>query len=198
MKHKYCKLILFIMIICNINGNAQRSTGILNPYFVYPDTVARPLKAAVMSLFPDALIYTINRVNKKDFAFINGQTITSNFMFTALWDNDMFGTNLLSHPFHGSLDYNGARVSGMNFWECIPYTFTASLIWELILENEPMSYNDQIATSFGGMVLGEASYRISSSILKDDAKGFERVTREFFGALTSPMNGVNRLITGQM
>ena len=169
-----------------------------NPYFVYPDTVAKPLKAAALSLFPDALIYSINRATKKDFAFINGQTITSNFMFTALWDNDMFGTNLLSHPFHGSLDYGGARVSGMNYWQAIPYTFTASLIWELVLENEPMSYNDQIATSFGGPILGEASYRISSSIIKNEAKGFERVAREIFGALTCPMNGIDRLLTGQM
>ena len=99
-------------------------------------------------------------------------------MFNALWDKDLWETKLLSHPFHGSLDYNGARVSGMNYWQCFPYVFTASFIWETILENEPPSFNDQIATSIGGMVLGEASYRISSSILKDNTKGFQRVVRE--------------------
>ena len=199
MKYLYKKvLILFFSFSCLFCYSQQHHT-VLNPYFVYPDTVPRPLRAALLSLFPDAFIFSINRyINKSDFAYINGQTITSNFMFTALWDNDLFGTNLLSHPFHGSLDYNGARVSGMNYWQCIPYTFTASLIWELVLENEPMSYNDQIATSIGGLVLGESSYRISSSILKDDVKGFQRVVREFFGAVTCPMNGINRLITGQM
>ncbi len=172
---------------------------VLNHYFVYPDTLPRPLRAALLSLFPDVFIFSINRwINKSDFAYITGQTITNNFMFNALWDNDLWGTNLLSHPFHGSLDYNGARVSGMNYWQCFPYVFTASFIWETILENEPPSFNDQIATSIGGMVLGEASYRISSSILKDNTKGFQRVVREVFGAVTCPMNGINRLLTGQM
>ena len=90
----FCRNFLFFIMIITTGAVNGQHTGILNPYFVYPDTVAKPLKAAALSLFPDALIYSINRATKKDFAFINGQTITSNFIFTALWDNYMFGQNI--------------------------------------------------------------------------------------------------------
>ena len=114
-------------------------------------------------------------------------------MFTWLWDNDDFGTNLITHPLHGSLDYCGARTSGMNFWLSIPYTFNASLVWEMVCENEPMSFNDQLATSIAGPAIGEISYRLSNSILDESRRGFNRVVREIFGTLTCPMNGIKRI-----
>lgn len=196
MKRLYW-LILFFSIYL-FSAQAQFA-GPFRTTFYDPDTLKRPIKAFGMSLIPDITVYSINRfIKHSDFAYISKRSIYDNFMFTSLWDNDMFGTNLLAHPFHGSLDYNGARVSGMNYWECFPYVFGASAVWEMILENEPASFNDQLATSFGGMVLGEVTYRISSSIIDNEATGFERVVREFFGTLTCPMNGINRLITGQM
>ena len=69
---------------------------------------------------------------------------------------------------------------------------------EKMLENEPPAYNDQIATTIGGSLLGEVSFRISSSIIDNSASGCNRVFRELFGFLTCPMNGINRLITGEM
>ena len=36
------------------------------------------------------------------------------------------------------------------------------------------------------------------SVLNSQTVGFERVCREFFGALCSPMNAINRIISGQM
>ncbi|MGL4293614.1 MAG: DUF3943 domain-containing protein [Bacteroidales bacterium] len=196
MKRLYFLILLLPLFI--LNAEAQFA-GPFRTSFYDPDTLKRPFKALGMSLIPDVTVFSVNRfIKHSDFAYIDAKSIYDNFMFTSLWDNDMFGTNLLAHPFHGSLDYNGARVSGMNYWQCFPYVFGASAIWELILENEPASFNDQLATSFGGMILGETSYRISSMIIDNEARGFERVVREIFGTLTSPMNGINRLLTGQM
>lgn len=195
MKRLYT-VIIFIAYF--ITAHAQ----IGNTYYTHfhdPDSLKRSFKALGLSLFPDALIYSINRyIKHSDFAYIDWKSTYNNFMFTSLWDNDMFGTNLLAHPFHGSLDFSGARVSGMNYWESFPYVFGASALWELVLENEPASFNDQLATSFGGSILGEMTFRLSSMIVNNNAKGFPRVIREILGALTCPMNGINRLITGQM
>lgn len=191
-------LLLLLAVYTASNINAQFAGPFRNTFYD-PDTLKQPFKATWMSLTPDFTVFFINRYLKKsDFAYINGHSVTMNFMFTSLWDNDMFGTNLLAHPFHGSMDYSGARVSGMNHWECMPYVFGASFLWEMVLENEPASFNDQIATTFGGSILGEVSYRVSSSIVDNNAHGFNRIVREIFGALTCPMNGVNRLITGEM
>lgn len=189
---------LIFIFMCTLSANAQ-FTESFHTTFYDPDTLKRPFKALGLSLFPDATIYSINRyIKHSEFAYIDWHSTYDNFMFTSLWDNDMFGTNLLAHPFHGSLDYCGARVSGMNYWESFPYVFGASALWEFVLENEPASFNDQLATSFGGTILGESSFRLSSMIIKNDATGFERVIREIFGTLTCPMNGINRLITGEM
>lgn len=195
------KRLLWFMLFFNliISYAPGQSAGPFRTTFFDPDTLPRPFKAFLMSQTPNLVIYSANRyIKHSDFAYINGHSITMNFMFTSLWDNDLFGTNLLGHPFHGSMDYSGARVSGMNHWQAFPYTFGASFVWEFILENEPASFNDQIATSVGGSLLGEVSFRLSSSIVDNRATGVERVVREIFGALTCPMNGINRLITGEM
>lgn len=201
MKRWYIVIIL-ITLFCSTHAQFSINSSVGTTYttrFYDPDSTKQPFKALGLSLFPDALIYSINRyIKHSDFSYINWGTIYNNMMFSALWDNDMFGTNLLAHPFHGSLDFTGARVSGMNYWESVPYLFAASAIWELILENEPPSYNDQIATTFGGAILGETTYRLSSLIVDNNDRGVSRVVREIFGTLTSPMNGINRLLTGQM
>ncbi len=194
------RLILCVgIILLSLFSIKAQYSGPFRTNFYDPDTLPRPFKAFVMSQIPDWTIFGVNRyLQKVDFAFINGNTITKNFMFTALWDNDLFGTNLLAHPIHGSMDYSGARASGMNYWMSFPYVFGASLVWEMVLENEPAAFNDQIATSVGGMALGEAFYRISASVFDNRAHGIGKVAREFIGTVFSPMQGINRMITGEM
>jgi hypothetical protein len=167
--------------------------------FANPDTVAHPLKAVGMSLVPNAVIYGIDRfVTRSDFAYVTMRSIDHNFTHAPLWDDDLFDTNLMGHPFHGSMDFSGARVSGMNYWQSFGYAFGASLLWETIGENETPAINDQINTSIGGALLGEFSLRVSSLIIDNNARGFNRALRETLGMLTCPMNGINRLLTGQM
>ena len=60
--------------------------------------------------------------------------------------------------------FNGARAHGVGFWGSTAYSFGGSLIWEVVMENEVPSINDQITTPFGGALLGEALRRFGRSL----------------------------------
>ena len=76
------------------------------------------------------------------------------------WDNNDFKTNMFMHPFHGSVYFNAARSNGYDFWEATAFTWAGSFIWEMFGENNRGAINDWVATSMGGMVLGEAFHRL--------------------------------------
>lgn len=132
------------------------------------------------------------------FARITPSSVNRNIHKGPVWDNDRFSTNLLAHPYHGNLYFNVARNNGLNYWQSFPYTLGGSLMWEYVCETEPPAINDLLATTIGGMALGESSFRLSSLFLDDSKKGWERVLREFASLLISPVNGVKRLISGKM
>lgn len=132
-----------------------------------------------------------------EFAKISFQSVKDNIDYGFVWDNDKFSTNLFAHPYHGSLYFNAARTSGFNFWQSSPFVFAGSLMWEVAGEIEPPAINDLIATTMGGISLGEITYRLSDLILDDSSEGWERFFREFFSAAICPMKGLNRLINKQ-
>lgn len=132
----------------------------------------------------------------EEFARINGRTIKKNLQTLPVWDTDMFSTNLFAHPYHGSLYFNAARSNGMSFWESIPFTFGGSLMWEFFMEAELPSVNDLFATTFGGVELGEITFRISDLFIDDRSTGSERIGREILAGLISPMRGLTRLMSG--
>ncbi|MCD8194169.1 MAG: DUF3943 domain-containing protein [Tannerellaceae bacterium] len=143
-------------------------------------------------------VWAFNRyVTKGDFAYINFKTIKENFKVGPVWDVDKFSTNLVAHPYHGSLYYNAARSNGMNLWQSIPFTLGGSLMWEFFMENEPPSINDMIATTFGGIELGEITYRLSDLFIDNRSFGSERVGREILVGVISPIRALNRIVTGE-
>jgi hypothetical protein len=131
------------------------------------------------------------------FARINFNTMKANFKKGFVWDNDMFVTNLFAHPYHGGQYFNAARANGMNFWESIPYTAGGSLMWEFFMENESPAINDFLSTTFGGLSLGEATFRLSDMVIDDRTTGFERFKREALVVLISPGRGLSRIVSGQ-
>lgn len=164
-----------------------------------PKKKKRPFMAASKVIALNTSIWLFDRyILQGDYAYIDLSTMKNNLKTGFVWDNDSFSTNLLFHPYHGSLYYNAARSNGLNFYESTPYAFGGSLMWELFMENEPPSINDLFSTTFGGIALGEVTYRISSSILDDTKTGGNRVTREFLGALISPMRAITRMTNGDM
>jgi len=143
-------------------------------------------------------VWSFNRfVTNEDFARINAHTMRTNLRSLPVWDTDQFVTNLLAHPYHGSLYFNAARASGHSFWQAMPYAFGGSLMWEYFMENELPSANDLLCTTLGGIELGEITFRLSDLIFDSRLSGFPRVVREVAGGLASPMRGLNRLLTGE-
>ena len=113
------------------------------------------------------------------------------------WDDNSFSTNQFAHPYHGSLYFNAARANGYDYWESMPFTFAGSFMWEYFGEVHHPSMNDWIATSVGGIALGEVLYKFSDLILDNTATGGSRRWKELAGFAVNPVRGFNRLVTGE-
>jgi len=168
--------------------------------FLYSDSfvkIKRPWRAALECVGLNTAVWAFDSyVMNQNYAKISLNTINRNISNGFVWDNDNFSTNLLSHPYMGSIYFNAARSNGLSFWESVPFPFAGSLMWEFIAESEPPAINDFLSTSFGGVALGEVTNRLSSLLLDDSKRGTERFFREFASALISPARGLNRLIDG--
>ena len=168
---------ILLLIICSTYSWAQHTSSLDSIYANHSPnfTKKHPWKAAWQTFGINAGIWAFDRYAlQEDFAKISFQTIRDNINTGFVWDNDQFSTNLFAHPYHGNLYYNTARSNGLNFWESAPYAFGGSLMWEVVAENEPPSMNDLIATTMGGIALGEFTYRMSSLVLDDSKRGFSR------------------------
>ncbi len=113
------------------------------------------------------------------------------------WDDNHFNNNQFAHPFHGSLYYNAARSSGFNFWESAPFAIGGSFMWECCGEIHRMAINDWIMTGIGGVALGEMLYRVTSTILDTEARGWGRFGREAAAFVLNPIRGFNRITSGR-
>lgn len=195
-------LIIFISLSYTTSIQAQRYIPQIANRQYYSDTLRiipkKPWKAAAEVVGLNMAVWGFDRyIMKEDWAYINGQTIKHNFKKGPVWDTDQFTTNLFSHPYHGSLYFNTARSNGLNFWQSAPFAAGGSLMWEFFMENEPPSINDMLATTFGGIELGEITYRLSDLFIDDRATGGERIGREVIAGILSPMRAFNRIISGE-
>lgn len=160
-------------------------------------TQRRWWRAAAMATGINVAVHLFDRfILNEDFAEVTFKSIGENFKHGFVWDNDKFSTNLFAHPYHGNLYFNSARSNGLNFWQSAPYALGGSLMWEFAGEIEPPAINDLMATTFGGIAIGEVTHRISALILNDRSRGFRRFLREFGATLINPMQGLTRIIDG--
>jgi hypothetical protein len=137
-------------------------------------------------------------IMNKDYAKISFQSIGDNLKLSSwAWDDDGFQTNQFGHPYHGSLFFNAFRVNGYSFWQSAAATVTGSYIWETVAENQAPSPNDFINTSFGGIILGEMTFRLANRIVSNQQTGFRKQAGEVIGFLLNPMNGLKRISTRQ-
>ncbi|SDG42104.1 DUF3943 domain-containing protein [Mucilaginibacter sp. P25] len=101
------------------------------------------------------------------------------------WDNGAFGTNQFAHPYHGSLYFSAFRANGYTFWQSVPPTLIGSYIWEAAAEKQYPSPNDFINTCFGGIALGEMTYRLSNQIVNNHTRGFKRQFSEILALMVA-------------
>lgn len=106
----------------------------------------------------------------EEFAQVTLKSIGHNLRNGFVWDNDKFSTNLFAHPYHGNLYFNAARSSGLSFTASAPYALAGSLMWELCGEKEPPALNDLLATTFGGICIGEITHRVAALIRQSGRK----------------------------
>jgi len=159
---------------------------------------SRPFRAAVETAGINLLVHSFDRwVMNEEFAQVNLHTIHHNVKNGFVWDNDQFSTNLFAHPYHGNLYYNSARSNGLSFYLSLPYALCGSFMWETCGEIEPPAINDLIATTVGGICIGEITHRISKLILNDSSRGMRRFLREAAAAIVNPMGALNRIIDGK-
>ena len=145
----------------------------------------------------NVFVHSFDRfVLNADFAQTTLNTWRDNFKNGFVWDNDQFSTNLFMHPYHGNLYFNSARSQGLNFWESAPFAMLGSLEWEFLGEREPPAINDLIATTFGGICIGEITNRISRIFLNDSRRGWPRFWSELGAAVFNPMGALKRMATG--
>jgi len=194
MKRLFLYMIFFLLTMGIIHAQHPDSL------FIYNDSLQirkRPWRAAFQSAGLNVAVWAFDRLAmNQGYAKVSFRSISKNITNGFVWDNDNFSTNLLAHPYMGSLYFNAARSNGLSFWEAVPYPFAGSLMWEIFAESEPPAINDFISTSLGGVALGEVTHRLSSLILDDSKRGTERFFREIAGTLISPARGLNRLISG--
>lgn len=131
-------------------------------------------------------------------ANISLESMKRNFKKGYWWSNDGFRCDNIEHPFHGAMYFSAGRTNGLNFWESAALPFLGSAMWELMLENNRPSTIDGILTSAGGVLLGEPLFRIANDlIIRNNAKGLEKVVREIFGFIINPTLVSDRLATGK-
>jgi len=102
---------------------------------------------------------------------ISFQSISNNLKTGLVWDYDDFGTNQFGHAYHGAMYHSIARSQGMNFFESALFTFLGSLSWEYFWESENPGKNDHLYSTFGGINLGEALFRMANLVSTEKTIG---------------------------
>jgi hypothetical protein len=138
-----------------------------------------------------------NLASGQEFAHLSAQAWATNLGRSPEWDTNEMKVNQLDHPYHGSAYFNAARANGFGFWGSTPFVVVGSLMWEYLGETKPASTNDMLATTFGGIALGEATYLLTSRLIDDEARGLNRLWHEAAVALLNPGLGMHRILRGE-
>jgi hypothetical protein len=113
-----------------------------------------------------------------------------------VYDKDPFNVNQMAHPYQGATMYGLARSSGLNFWESWGYSNVGSFLWKMAGETDPPSINDMITTGNSGSLLGEALFRMSELVLRNNGPKPDS-WHEIGAAMISPPTGFNRFAFGE-
>jgi hypothetical protein len=155
----------------------------------------RPWLAAAEVLGINVLVWSVNRyIQKYDYSRISWESWKRKFSGRWVWCADSLGTGFLGHPYHGSQYFNAARSLGLSFWESVPYAAGGYLMWGFFFESDPLSKDDLVTTTLGGVNLGELQFRFSSLLLDDSGDRGGRTWRHIAAFLIDPIHAFNRLV----
>lgn len=142
---------------------------------------------------------SFNRFITKDpYSYISFKNFLDHQRLSAWdWDDNQFTTNQFDHPYHGQLYFNAFRSNGYNFYESSIATVVGSYIWETGGETQHPSINDLVNTTFGGIIVGEMTHRVSRNILSRSRNGHNKIGNEIVALLVNPVNSLNRFLDGK-
>lgn len=142
---------------------------------------------------------SFNRFITKDpYSYISFKNFIKHQRISAWdWDDNQFSTNQIDHPYHGQLYFNAFRSNGYNFYQSSAATLVGSYIWETAGETQHPSINDLVNTSFGGIILGEMTHRVSRNIIGRGRNRQHLLRNEIAAFIINPVNGLNRLLDGK-
>jgi hypothetical protein len=147
--------------------------------------------AVETSLMTLAMMGWNEYVGDASWAAISSESIRRNLSSEWVFDDDQYWVNQFAHPYQGTWSFTAARSAGLSFWQSVPFTVLSSYAWEIVGETELPSLNDQITTTFGGVVLGEIFHRSIGMLRRDP--GF---LRGLAAAVLSPFAAFNHAVLG--
>jgi hypothetical protein len=124
-----------------------------------------------------------NNPNNRDWDFNAKESIKARLVSQEAlrFDDNHFSTNA-GHYLAGTYYYDAARTSGLGRLDSLLFTFAGSSAWEYLGEyREVVAINDQINTTLGGFVLGEAIFQTVRIFQKGPNTGVNRIMRSLFG-----------------
>jgi hypothetical protein len=157
------------------------------------------LMASAVNVFVnrmDAWVLNLHDPTDGYFGRVTPRSWRANIRQGWVWDGDNFQTNMFLHPNQGAAYFRAGRSNGLNFWESTPLTFLGSLEWEYFGETTYPSLNDLYNTAFGGIVLGEVTWRLAPLVRNNRARGIGRFFRELAAFPLDPSGSVRRLLAG--
>lgn len=161
MNRALYSFIFFLLIIFSVFPESEIPT-FNNASSSESSNVAMYSRAIGSAVLSNLVLFSFNRfVTKKDYAMISCESIKANLNSSWVWDQDEFSVNHIGHPYQGSFYYIAGRSNELGFIPSSLITVGNSILWELFLETETPSRNDLIATSLGGIALGEILHRAS-------------------------------------
>jgi hypothetical protein len=181
-------------------GDPAVEAAVADPRETSPFALERPLRrshfwAATHLLGVNAAFSIVGLSIGKEYLKISPSSIGDNLTSDWVWDEDAFDTNQFGHPYLGGLMFNAARSNGVGFWGAALYTFVGSAFWELVMETETPSINDQIFTPTAGILFGEALHRFGRAIRWNHGQR-PSLAREILAAAVDPMGFVSRVAHG--
>lgn len=121
----------------------------------------------VESQLTNGLLFVVNRfIAQTEFSGVTLDSIKTNLTSPWQWDQSLFRTNQLGHPYQGVFYYQAGRANNWNFYESAVNAALGSVVWEVFCERSRSSINDLIITTTGGVVFGEALHRLYYSAEK--------------------------------
>lgn len=197
------RLAVAAVVLASTPVAAQPFADVVEPAAPVAESYEEPTAIRRSYVIPAAEIFFGNialnlacRAAGMEWAVIDAGTMKRNLTTAWVYDVDQFKINQIGHPYGGAMAFSTARSSGHGFWMSSLYAFVGSWMWEVFMENELPSVNDQITTPVGGAFLGEVLHRWGQSV-RADGGADPGIARRVLAGLIDPVGELNAAVSGK-